>query len=1225
MHPLETYLEELRAMRSSGATVKETSGYGALANLFNAVGHTLKPKVRCFIHVKNSGAGLPDGGLFTPDQLKNTDEEAPLLGIPMPSRGVLEVKATHAEVDDIADTKQVRDYVTHYGQVLVTNYRNFLLLKRGDNGKPVRLESFQFASDEKTFWQVAVQPRKAANELGERFLEYLKRVMLHNAPLNNPKDVAFFLASYARDARARVEGAGNLPALAAVRGALEEALGMKFEAEKGEHFFRSTLVQTLFYGVFSAWVLWHKQQSGRADLPVSRGKGEATPQRRPTDEFDWQKAAWTLHVPMIKALFEQVATPTKLGPLGLVEVLDWTAAALNRVDRAAFFEKFLETHAVQYFYEPFLEAFDPELRKQLGVWYTPPEIVQYQVARVDAALREELDIPDGLADPRVFVLDPCCGTGAYLVEVLRKIEKTLKEEKGEGALAELTIKEAAQKRVFGFEIMPAPFVVAHLQMGLLLQNLAVPLDDAKNERAGIFLTNALTGWDFAGENPKLANWPELEAERAGAGKVKQEKPILVILGNPPYNAYAGISPDEEQGLVEPYKEGLVKDWGIKKFNLDDLYVRFFRIAERKIAEHNLKDEPRQGIVSGEFKFVVRQLGRGCSPDISVSTQAPSSYGVRVCIETEMSYFMQTVANQMHVLSHYKVELKSFISNHSWISDPSFVVMRQHLLKSFDRIWVENLHGNRKISEYAPDGQTSETIFALQGFSVGIQQGVATSLLVRTGKKRKPLVLFRDDLNAARASDRRAQMLASLKTKKFDAQYEKVDPSDDNRFSFRASDVASHYLGWPRLTELCSEAPSNGLMEKRGSTLIDTDRAALEKRMRDYYDPNVSWDELKALKTGLTENAARFDAKKAREKVTDAEDFEPDNLRRYALRPFDTRFCYFSSERPLWNEPRPTLWQQCWEGNSFLLTRMNCPRRLEGAPMSFTVCLCDDHYLTPDAVAIPLRLRAALPPKTKKKDGNGEFGSILHEAAPAYKAGKEKTTANLSPAARAYLTKLGIKNPDDDEEIAALIWMHALAIGYSPAYLTENADGVRQDWPRIPLPDSKAALLSSAELGKQVAALLDTETPLTGVANGNVRSELKTIAVLSSTKNLSLTAGWGHAGQGGVTMPGKGKLESKIIEAEPGYNLPWNQFHDVYLNESACWKDIPAPVWDYTIGGYQVIKKWLSYREFDLLGRALTPDEAREVTHMARRIAALILLQPELDKNYQAVKSATAAF
>jgi hypothetical protein len=414
---LEIYFSELRASR--GVTTKETSGYTALKNLLDSAGAKLKPKVTALIHPRNSGAGLPDGGLFTPDQLKNSDAEKPFLGVALPSRGVIEVKGTAEEIADIAETAQVKDYLGHYGQVLLTNYREFLLLKHAAGGKVQKLESFRLAPDEKTFWQVATQPRKAASELGERFAEYLKRVLLHAAPLNNPKDVAFFLASYARDARARVEGAGDLPALAAVRTALEEALGMKFEAEKGEHFFRSTLVQTLFYGVFSAWVLWHKEN----------------PQRK--NDFDWKAAAWTLHVPMIKALFDQVATPTKLGPLGLVEVLDWTAAALNRVDRAAFFERFLETHAVQYFYEPFLEAFDPELRKALGVWYTSPEIVQYQVARVDTALREELGIPDGLADPRVFVLDPCSGTGTYIVEVLRKIVQTLKEEKGEGALAEL--------------------------------------------------------------------------------------------------------------------------------------------------------------------------------------------------------------------------------------------------------------------------------------------------------------------------------------------------------------------------------------------------------------------------------------------------------------------------------------------------------------------------------------------------------------------------------------------------------------------------------------------------------------------------------------------------------------------------------------------------------------------------------------------------------------------
>ena len=106
-------------------------------------------------------------------------------------------------------------------------------------------------------------------------------------------------------------------------------------------------------------------------------------------------------------------------------MLDWTAAALDRVDRTAFFARFNEGEAVPYFYKPFLEAFDPDLRKQLGVWYTPSEVVRYMVARVDLALREDLGIADGLAAENVYVLDPCCGTGAYLAEVLRRIAANL--------------------------------------------------------------------------------------------------------------------------------------------------------------------------------------------------------------------------------------------------------------------------------------------------------------------------------------------------------------------------------------------------------------------------------------------------------------------------------------------------------------------------------------------------------------------------------------------------------------------------------------------------------------------------------------------------------------------------------------------------------------------------------------------------------------------------------
>ena len=142
--------------------------------------------------------------------------------------------------------------------------------------------------------------------------------------LAEPKDLAWLLASYARDGLARVEAAGDAPSLKAVRSALEEALGVRFEGEKGARFFHSTLVQTLFYGVFSAWVLWARR----------------TPS--PAGKFNWHEAVWHLRVPVLRALFQQLSDPGRLQPLGLVEVLDWTSAALDRVDRSSFFTRFSE-------------------------------------------------------------------------------------------------------------------------------------------------------------------------------------------------------------------------------------------------------------------------------------------------------------------------------------------------------------------------------------------------------------------------------------------------------------------------------------------------------------------------------------------------------------------------------------------------------------------------------------------------------------------------------------------------------------------------------------------------------------------------------------------------------------------------------------------------------------------------------------------------------------------
>lgn len=1089
MSPLETYLRELAEIRGPG--VPETSFYPPLRTLLNAAGDMLKPKVRCIINLKNKGAGIPDGGLFTADILKKNTKAEPLEGLP-PDRGAIEVKPVSDDAWLVADGEQVSKYWAKYGHVLVTNYRDFVMVGRDAQGKPVKLETYRLADSAAAFWSSTATPRKTADLHGERFLEYLRRVMLHAAPIAAPEDVAWFLASYARDARIRIEQQPDLPSLAAVRTALEEALGLKFQDVKGEHFFRSTLVQTLFYGIFSAWVLWHREDPLRKD------------------RFDWGTASRYLRVPVLRKLFYQVADPNQLDELKLSEVLDWAVTVLNRVDRKNFFTAFATGHEIQYFYEPFLEAFDPALRKELGVWYTPTEIVQYQVARVDTVLREELDIPDGLADKRVYVLDPCCGTGAYLVEVLRHIAATLKDKHGD-ALCAAEVKKAATERVFGFEILPAPFVVAHLQLGLLLQNLGVPLTD--KTRVAVYLTNALTGWEPPKDPKQHLLFKEFEEERDAANHVKQSERILVILGNPPYNGFAGVAVGEERDLSTAYRttKTVAAPQGQ---GLNELYVRFFRMAERRIVEMN---QPAQGVIC-------------------------------------------------------------FISNYSWLDGLSFTGMRERYLDAFDKIWIDNLHGDRIISEYSPDGRTSETVFAIEGNSPGIKIGTAISLFVKSGKGQAK-VLYRD-MNQARAADRRAALLANLDG------YEPLKPVLEIGLPLKPRAISKGFLNWPPLLELFPVS-FPGVKTSRDDVVVDIDRDRLVKRMEQYFNPKINHDQMRQISPSAMTSTGRFKAEEARDQLIKRE-FLPDKTVRYCYRPFDMRWLYWEPETKLLDEKRTDYFPQVFQGNIWF-TCTTRSRKQDFYLPHVTSVLTDLNVIEANVQLFPLLLHA-------------------QQATLLERAGRKP---NLSEAAAAYLRALKAM-PED-------LFYHTLAILHAPAYRTENGGALRQDWPRVPLPESKKTLLASAELGRQVAALLNTEQPVPGITEGKVRPELKSIAIPTRVNgkqlnpdagDLDVTAGWGHAGKEGITMPGKGKIE----QHENAY--------DVYLNNVALWKNVPVDVWDYTIGGYQVIKKWLSYREKELLGRGLTLDEVQEVTNIARRIAALLSLQPALDANYSIVKSAT---
>ncbi|MEU2282889.1 type ISP restriction/modification enzyme [Streptomyces sp. NPDC013178] len=1126
---LRRYLERLQTIHATGEAVPETSYYGQLESLLNEVGGTLTPAVTCVLTTKNRGAGLPDGGLFTAQQaVAEAGDSA--LSARAPERGVVEVKGVAQDVVKIAGSAQVQRYLSRYGKVLVCTYREFLTIRLGADGSAQKGERFTLAPNEGSFW--SLNPETAEASRGAEFADYLKRALVGDAPLSDPADLAWFLAAYARTGLARVESAGDMRTLATLRKALEEALGIRFRGKDGDHFFRSALIQTLFYGVFAAWAYWSERQPAKT-----------------ADRFTWRQAQWTLSVPMVRVLFQQLATPSSL-PVGLDEVLDWTDDVLARVDRDLFFQRFEAAEAVQYFYEPFLEAYDPELRRELGVWYTPPEVVHYMVERVNQTLREQLSLPLGLADPNVHILDPCTGTGSYLTAVLEKIVSILQEQSDDGLVA-VEAKEAALSRLHGFELLPAPFVIAHLRLGIALQRLGVPLDAATGERASIYLTNALTGWVDGNEHPTLP-FPEFVHEREAADSIKRNQRILVVIGNPPYNGFAGVSGREEGGLVEPYKAGLAEDWDITKNKLDDLYVRFFRIAERRIAE---------------------QTGTGV-----------------IC----------------------------FVTNSSWLGDPSAVVMRKRLLSEFDHVTIDHLNGDsRETGKKTPSGEKDPSIFSTKLNPSGITRGVAISTLVRVDDHHQEslaIAQYRDFWG----QDKPQQLAAATADREAGPAYASLNPEDINWFRLLRWTARPGYAKWPALNDLCAEDPMLGLNENRKFALIDSDRAALSGRMSAYLTPAVPMEEIDPR---LAAKFSGFNPEKVRERLLLTRPFDDHKIARFQFRPFDMRYAYVETETPLWNRSRPLLVAAAEASSGFLLVRRRAPRALDGATVHFSNCLVDQKVLFTDAYAIPFWLAA-------RNDDKADSDDVLFELAADSTAATWRP--NLSADALEYLTSIGVNDAKTNKDSASLIWLHALAIGFSPLYAEQNGEAVRSDWPRIPLPAAKQDLLASAALGQRLASLLDLDTPVAGIDSSPLDPILRKIASIGRVNgspldpavgDLAVTAGWGVI-QSRAIMPGAGKYELRDREtvgladlSDADREALGEEVLDIYLNDHVRWQGVPSAVWHYKIGGFQVLRKWLSYREKRALGRDLTIAEARAFSAMARRITAIVLLGRELDANY----------
>ena len=537
----------------------------------------------------------------------------------------------------------------------------------------------------------------------------------------------------------------------------------------------------------------------------------------------------------------------------------------------------------------------------------------------------------------------------------------------------------------------------------------------------------------------------------------------------------------------------------------------------------------------------------------------------------------------------------FISNYSWLDGLSFSGMRERFLEAFDAVRIDCLNGDRyRTGKVAPDGSPDPSIFSTEDDPVGIQVGTAIATLVRKGDHAPAdQIGFRHLWGQSKPDELTATAEAEP-----DSLYEDFSPILPFGLPFMQMPVSDGWFDWPSLPDLFP-ASFPGVTTSRDSFLVDTDLDTLKDRVSDYFDPKLSHAEIARRYPDAMRRTARFNAQQVRETLLARGGPTADGFIRYTYRPFDTRWLYWESDTDLLDRKRPEYKPHVFEGNLWLSSAQHL-RKGETEPQTF---------LSRDMASYHLIERGAL-----------WFPAYLRDDALFGTSDESEPSPNLSSVAQAYLGRIGAEVED--------LFHHVLAVLHDPAYRESNAGALRMEWPRIPIPgwtdgieDGAAETLAeSAARGREIAHLLDSGSDVPGVTSGALRPEIAAIAVPSTTDNRNmrgddfyLDAGWGHFGASQAVMPGQGSSTELDYTSEEHAALAdaipvlGRTTFDIYLNDRAYWKNVPAAVWNYKLGGYQVLKKWLSYRERQILGRRLTPEEVQHFTDTARRIAALLLL------------------
>ena len=1033
------------------------------------------------------------------------------------SIGYIEAKDVGRSLDEAEDSPQLERYKKSLHNLILTDYLEFRWYVDGEPRGTARLARQRKGK---------LVPDKDGVE---KTIDILSDFLSHNPePIADPQQLSQRLARLAHIIRDTIVGAfekeNASQDLRDLREAFAEVLIPDLNRPEKLAEFADMYAQTIVYGLFAA------RCNHQGPGPFQRlGAAREIPKTNP----------------FLKKLFESI-TGSGLDEEPYVDFVEDLVAILASTDMERVLENFGkrtgQEDPIVHFYETFLAAYDPKTRERRGVYYTPEPVVQYIVKSVDYILKTRFGLEGGLAHtadvveyereeafldgqgrpdrskllrtveekrPKVLILDPACGTGTFLYAVMDYIRAEFMK-RGDAGLWSAYVRDHLLPRLFGFELLMAPYAVAHFKLGMLLAGYDLPKEQQKQwqydfeaeERLGIFLTNTLD--EAPSEWQKLFGAYRILSEEAkAASQVKRDLPIMVVLGNPPYSGHSANSSWEMVGKK-------------KKLNfIGQLLQDYYFVDGKPLGEKNpkwLQDDYVKFIRWGQWR--IERTGAG---------------------------------------------ILVFITNHGYLDNPTFRGMRQQLMKTFDEIYIMDLHGNAKKKEHAPDGSKDENVF-------DIQQGVAIGIFINVPGKEKSTNIHHAELFGSREYKYKYLLEKDLET----TSWNKIQPEHPFYFFFHQdSDLGSEFgLGF-KITEIY---PINniGMQTHRDYFVTDPDHNELHNRIAEFRNTNLSDDEVREQL-----NLGSWDISKARKKLREDDDWE-NRFVDCLWRPFDIRHLYYHKD--LIDRPRSQITDPMLRPNFALLAMRQ-------------IALHEDcsHFLvsdipTIDRVFYSNKGAASVFPVylyTNKLEGSNLQKQLIEPL--AWQVSEKGRVPNLSHEFISQLEKrLNLKFVSDGHGDLSTtfgpedIFNYIYAVFHSPTYRQRYAEFLKIDFPRVPMTSSPELFRRLCLLGEELVALHLLESPYL--------SQLITRYPVVGDN---------------IVEKGFPKFVAYEEKAH-GY---------VYINKAQYFEGVPKEVWEFHVGGYQVCEKWLKDRR----GRQLSFDDLMHYQKVVVALKETIRLMGEIDR------------